>query len=165
MARLCLIVAMAKNRVIGRGNDLPWHIPEDLKRFKALTIGKPVIMGRKTFESILSRIKKPLPERHTIVLSRDFSFEHKDVTVCASIDAARDTAKNFATDEAMVAGGAQIYTQFLPHADRIYLTEVDLTPDGDAWFPDFTGFHETERTAHISAAGITYADLILDRVD
>lgn len=142
MSQISMIVAMAKNRVIGCGNDLPWHIPEDLKRFKMLTTGKPVMMGRKTFESILARINKPLPDRKTIIISRDFVYDHPDVLVCKSVDDAIFSAKNMTDKEIMIAGGAQIYKQTLPFVNRIYMTELDQTPQGDAWFPETDDFQE-----------------------
>ena len=136
MGKISLIVAMAQNRVIGIKNDLPWHLPADLKRFKTLTTGKPVIMGRKTFESIFERIKKPLPDRPNIVISRS-GFSHDGVEVYDDLkEALKTTAKNYPGQEIMVTGGASIYEQALPFADRLYLTIIEKDFDGDAWFPE-----------------------------
>ena len=133
---ISLVVAMAQNRVIGVKNDLPWHIPADLKRFKALTVGKPVIMGRKTFESIFDRIKKPLPDRPNIVVSRT-GFAHDGVDCYPDLETAIHTSKEkYPTQEIMVIGGASIYEQIMPFADRIYLTIIEKDYDGDAWFPE-----------------------------
>jgi dihydrofolate reductase len=145
--RICLIAAMSENRVIGRGNKLPWKIPEDMKYFMTMTLGRPVIMGRKTFESI----KKPLPGRTNIVVSRDFSAP--GITVVRSLPEAVAEAKKIAArdrqKEIMIAGGGQIYEQALPFADRIYLTVIHRQiADGDAFFPayDQKDWKETART-------------------
>ncbi|MFO7306442.1 MAG: type 3 dihydrofolate reductase [Gammaproteobacteria bacterium] len=125
-----IIVAAAQNNVIGRGNDLPWRLPDDLKRFKALTLGKPVIMGRKTYVSI----GRPLPQRHNIVISRQPGLTLPDCTVVSSLDAALAAAGDAA--EAMVIGGAEIFAQVLPRTDRIYLTRVHANVEGDTFFPE-----------------------------
>ncbi|SRR5690606_10632652 len=125
-----IIVAAAQNNVIGRGNDLPWRLPDDLKRFKALTLGKPVIMGRKTYVSI----GRPLPQRHNIVISRQPGLTLRDCTVVSSLDAALAAAGDAA--EAMVIGGAEIFAQVLPRTDRIYLTRVHANVEGDTFFPE-----------------------------
>jgi dihydrofolate reductase len=131
---LSLIVAMAKNRVIGAKNKLPWRIPEDLKRFREITLGHPVIMGRKTWESI----GRPLPGRSNIVVSRQPGFSAEGVTVVGSLDAAIDSAAASGSDEIFVIGGGEIYRQALSRADRIYLTLLERDVDGDAFFPDFS---------------------------
>ena len=132
---IALIVAMARNRVIGADNRLIWKLSSDLKRLRALTWGKPLIMGRKTFESI----GKPLPGRETIVVTRDPGFAPTDVRVAHDVDAALALAEEIAEEmkagEIMIAGGGEIYSQTIGRADRLYLTEVDLTPEGDAHFP------------------------------
>lgn len=125
-----IIVAAAQNNVIGRGNDLPWRLPDDLKRFKALTLGKPVIMGRKTYVSI----GRPLPQRHNIVISRQPGLTLPDCTVVSSLDGALAAAGDAA--EAMVIGGAEIFAQVLPRTDRIYLTRVHANVEGDTFFPE-----------------------------
>ncbi|TCQ00090.1 dihydrofolate reductase [Sphingomonas sp. PP-F2F-A104-K0414] len=129
-------LARASNGVIGRDGQLPWRLPADLKRFKALTMGKPMVMGRKTFESFPS----PLPGRRHIVLTRgDWSAESADVAHSV------EEALAMAGDNVAVIGGAQIYAQFLPHADRIELTEVHAAPEGDATVPAFDGWQEIAR--------------------
>lgn len=131
-----IIVAMAENRVIGRNNKLPWYLPNDLKYFKAITMGKPVIMGRKTFESI----GKPLPGRSNIVITRNQEWQHPGVTVVHNLDdafrKAEATAVIDGVDEVMIIGGDQIYQTSLDLADRIYLTQVHAEVEGDAWFAE-----------------------------
>ncbi len=139
--KIAAIVAMAKNGCIGDKNDLPWHIPEDLKHFKEKTSGKPILMGRKTFESILDRIGKPLPKRKTYIISRSgFDYQHPDVSICASFDMALEMAKDHAKahhiHEVIIGGGTQIYELALPVIDKIYLTEIDLEVNGDSFFPE-----------------------------
>ena len=136
--RVSLVAALAANRVIGRGNSLPWHIPEDLKRFKALTLGHPVIMGRKTFDSILAILGKPLPGRLNIVLTRsahqsDYN-RFPEVRLAAALDQAIASAAG--TDEVFVIGGAEIYALALPQANRLYLTEILGDVEGDTYFPE-----------------------------
>ncbi|MDC8833106.1 type 3 dihydrofolate reductase [Alteromonas gilva] len=128
-----MIAAMAHNRVIGKDNQMPWHMPADLAHFKRTTLGKPVIMGRKTYESI----GRALPGRLNIVLTSDSAYSLADATVVNSIDAALAQAKSEATDEAMIIGGGAIYTSLLPRADRLYLTFIDADVAGDTYFPDY----------------------------
>jgi len=134
---LCLIAALAQNRVIGRDNQLPWRLPADLKHFKALTLGKPIIMGRKTWDSL----GRPLPGRLNLVVSRQPGLQLEGAEVFASLEAAIVRAEQWAheqgVDELMLIGGAQLYQQALPLAARLYLTRVELSPEGDAWFPEF----------------------------
>src|SRR3972149_9481630 len=130
--RLTIIAALTRNGVIGRGNRLPWHIPEDLKRFKALTLGHPVIMGRKTFESILATLGKPLPGRENIVVTRSRAFAHPGCRVVQSIEEALATADG--ADEMLVIGGGQIYALAPPFADPLPLTEGHAETPGDAYF-------------------------------
>ena len=141
--RISLVVAIARNGVIGRDNDLAWRISSDLKRFKALTMGKPILMGRKTWDSI----GRPLPGRRSLVLTRDRSLAIPGATVVHDWDTALTAAGD---DELMVVGGAEIYKLALPRADRLHLTEVDAAPEGDAYFPPFdrSAFRETLREAH-----------------
>lgn len=135
--KLSLIAAAANNNVIGRNNELPWHLPQDLKYFKSVTLGKPVIMGRKTFESI----GKPLPGRTNIVITRQSDWQHAGVLVASSVQDALELAENFrnelgqTADEVMVIGGAEIYRCALPLANKVYLTRIDEDIVGDAWFP------------------------------
>ena len=131
MKKISIIVAMSKNRVIGVKNSLPWHISEDLKRFKRLTTGYPIIMGRKTFESI----GKPLPERRNIVISRNQNLKLQDVEVVKSIE---DALKICSSENLIyIIGGEQIYNLAMPYANNIHLTEVNKEVEGDAFFPEF----------------------------
>jgi dihydrofolate reductase len=135
MPPIVVLVAVAENGVIGRDGDMPWRLSTDLKRFKARTLGKPVIMGRRTFASI----GRPLPGRDIVVLTRDPSFAVEGVTVAASPQAALDAASRIAAGtgaaEIVVAGGGEIYRSLLDHADRLVVTHVHATPDGDVGFP------------------------------
>jgi len=142
---IALVVAMAENRVIGKAGGLPWHIPGDLKLFKKTTMGKPIIMGRKTWESL----GRALPGRTNIVISRDPAYSAEGAEVAGDLDQALGVAAALADEEIMVIGGAEIYRLALPKADRLYLTEVALKPDGDAFFPDFdkAAWRETSREA------------------
>lgn len=153
--RLAAIVAQGSNRCIGIDNKLPWYLPEDLKHFKATTLGKPVIMGRKTFESI----GKPLPGRTNIVITRDASYKAAGVRVVHSLKAAvtmgRAQAEISGVDEAVIIGGAQIYAESLPLLDRLYLTDVDTAPEGDAFFPalDQAVWQQIEAVEHPAVDG------------
>ena len=157
--KICLIAALDRKGVIGTENKLPWNLPEDLKRFRALTSGKPIIMGRKTFESI----GRPLPNRHNIVITKNRDFRAFGVQVVHSPDRAVDAAMGWweaqgvssdTNPEIWVIGGAEIYRLFLPIADRIALTHVDADVTGDAFFPKWTeqGF-QPEGDAFIFAGG------------
>ncbi|MFK3858689.1 MULTISPECIES: type 3 dihydrofolate reductase [Pseudoalteromonas] len=126
-----MIAAMAKNRVIGQDNNMPWHLPADLQHFKAVTMNKPVIMGRKTFESI----GRPLPGRRNIVISRNTDYTAAGIDVVASPEAAISLVCE--SDEVMVIGGGNVYQQFLKSADTLYLTFIDLDVAGDTQFPDY----------------------------
>jgi dihydrofolate reductase len=126
-------VAVSENLVIGKNNDLPWHLPEDLKHFKEITLGKTVVMGRKTFESILARLKKPLPGRKNVVISRQENYQVPEgVLVFNSLDSVVDV---LFTEDLYVIGGAEIYKQALPKAQKLYITEVKGEYEGDAFFP------------------------------
>jgi dihydrofolate reductase len=131
--KLTLVVAIAKNGVIGRDGDLPWRLSSDMKRFKAATMGKPVLMGRKTWESLP---RKPLPGRPNLILTRDANFVAEGAWVysdlAAMLAAGRAMAEEAGADEVCIIGGAQLYNAVLPQADRIVLTEVNLEPQGDA---------------------------------
>ena len=142
MTVVSLIVAMDAAGVIGRDNSLPWHLPEDLKRFKSLTMGKPILMGRRTFESI----GKPLPGRKNLVLTRMAGWTQAGVTAVHSLEEALDAA-GFAA-ELVVIGGAEVFALALPFARRIYLTEVHAQIAGDRRFPPFdrSQWRETERS-------------------
>ncbi|WP_339408987.1 dihydrofolate reductase [Pseudomonas sp. EA_35y_Pfl2_R5] len=133
---LCMIAALAENRVIGRDNQLPWHLPADLKHFKALTLGKPIIMGRKTWDSL----GRPLPGRLNLVVSRQPDLQLEGAEVFTSLDAALERAEVWAreedAEELMLIGGAQLYELGLAQAERLYLTRVGISPQGDAYFPE-----------------------------
>lgn len=129
---ISIIAAMTDNRVIGINNSLPWKLPSDMKWFRRQTLGKPILMGRKTFESFGAR---PLPERRNIVVTRDQAYQAEGARVVHSIDEALQAAGD--VDEIMIIGGASFYTQMLPQAQRMYLTRVHTDVAGDAWFPDF----------------------------
>ncbi len=136
-----IIVALAKNRCIGADNKMPWHISDDLKHFKALTTGHPVIMGRKTFESIIGYLDKPLPNRDNIIISRsDFKNEF-NVPVFSDIKTAIEHGKELALNqnkgELFIIGGAQIYAQSIEYANSLHLTKIHRNVEGDAFFPEF----------------------------
>lgn len=166
--KLSLIVAMAENGVIGKDNDLPWKISSDLKYFKEKTMGKPIIMGRKTFQSI----GRPLPGRVNIVITRDTTFAVEGVITAHTLDMALDVGKNMAlvkgVDEVMVIGGAQIYELCLPDADRLYLTRVHGEVEGDTIFPALNSDDWLEGSSERCTAGEKdshdYSLIVLDRV-
>lgn len=133
MPEIVVIVAVAKNRVIGRDNQLIWNIPEDMAHFKTLTQGHTVLMGRKTWESLPPRFR-PLPGRQNIVITRQTDFSAPGAVIAHSLESGLQQASTAAT--VFIIGGAEIYTQALPLADRLEITEVDLSPEGDAWFPE-----------------------------
>jgi dihydrofolate reductase len=154
MIDLVLVLARARNGVIGNNGALPWHLPDDLKRFKRMTVGKPVIMGRKTFESI----GKPLPGRQNIVLTRDPGWRAEGVTIVPNLAeaiAAAGLDPRARADGIMVIGGAQIYAEALPSATRIELTEVDADPEGDTVMKPFdpVRWREVAREAYPPAGG------------
>jgi len=167
--KLVLIVAMARNRVIGRDNALPWHLPEDLRRFRALTLGKPVVMGRRTFESI----GRPLPGRSNIVISgqREPGLPEGVLHARSVPDAlrlAQGIAARDGVDECMVIGGAEIYRQCLPLAERIHLTLIEHEVDGDVLFPSHAAddWREVAREECASASDpeLHFAFLTLERI-
>lgn len=129
---------MANNRVIGKDNQMPWHLPADLGHFKAITLGKPIIMGRKTYESI----GRPLPGRKNIVISRDKSYKLEGCETASSLEEAITLVSE--AEEIMIIGGGNLYAQALPHADKLYLTFIDLDVDGDTRFPKYEDLKLTE---------------------
>lgn len=141
---VALVVAMGRNRVIGRDNALPWHLPADLRHFRAVTLGKPVVMGRRTHESI----GRPLPERTNLVISGDAGYRAAGCVVLTSLEAAYEYCRDSA--EVMVIGGASLYRQALPRAQRIYLTEIRQDFAGDTVFPelDASAWREAARVDH-----------------
>mgnify|MGYP001615647395 FL=1 len=138
---ISLIAAIARNRVIGKDNALPWKLPADMRRFKQLTIGKPIIMGRKTFESI----GRPLPDRMNVIITRNKDFHAEGCTVVHSLDEVITSVGE--AQEVMVIGGSSVFQQFLPYAKRMYLTIIDEDIEGDVLFPEFdiNEWHEQER--------------------
>ena len=165
--RLSILVAMAKNRVIGKDNALPWRLPSDLKRFKTLTMGHPIVMGRKTYESI----GKPLPGRTCIVVTRQSGYEVGGAIVVGSVAEALDTCYKKKTSdteaESFVIGGTEIFRQTLPLCDRLYITEIQRDFDGDVLFPKFNHdeWREISREKyHLDEDnGLEYDFVVLDR--
>ncbi|MBC6981063.1 dihydrofolate reductase [Caulobacter sp. 17J80-11] len=156
LPHLALVVARARNGVIGREGALPWRLKSDLALFKQVTLGKPIVMGRKTWDSLP---RKPLPGRLNLVLSRDGSFEPQGAIVCErfeeAVQIAREQAAEDGVDEVCVIGGTALFELALPRAKRLYVTEVDAEPEGDATFPAFDDAQWTEvrREAHAPAEG------------
>lgn len=158
---ISLIAALGTTtRALGKDNELLWRIPDDLKRFKALTTGHPIIMGRKTFESI----GWPLPGRTNIVVTRDIAWKHEGVVVCHSFENAIIEATGVDPSEIFVIGGAQLYALALPRADKLYLTLIESSEEGDVFFPDYKHlpFAETKREEY-SFNGLSYAWVTLER--
>lgn len=151
---ISMVAAIGRNRELGRGNELLWRIPEDLKRFRTLTRGHPVIMGRKTFESI----GKPLPERTNIVITRDPAWASEGALRAETIDEAIGMAAfSDGGEETFIIGGAQIYALALSHADKLYLTLIDAeAPDADAFFPEYPGFSKVMAEHKGSHEGLDY---------
>lgn len=154
---------MARNRVIGRAGTMPWHLPADLRYFKAVTMGKPLIMGRKTFQSI----GRPLPGRTNIVITRQADFTAEGVRISSDWDSAvklaEEVARRDSVDEIMVIGGGEIYALALPRADRIYLTEIKTDPAGDTVFPEIDGevWREQKRDRYPADAGAPAYELVV----
>ena len=163
MSAVAIIAAVADNGVIGRENALPWRLPEDLRHFKRITMGKPVIMGRRTWDSI----GRPLPGRTNIVITRNPSFAAAGVEVVASLEEALALAGHIAAadgvEEAVVIGGAEIYRAAIPRADRLYITEVHARFEGDARLPaiDWSQWRETSREDH--TGGLNYSFVRYER--
>lgn len=158
--RVSVIAALARNRAIGIENRLPWRLPEDLAHFKALTLSHPILMGRKTFESL----GRPLPGRTNIVITRNSGYRRDGCLAADSIAAALALCRD--ADEVFFIGGAELYGQALPLADRLYLTEIQAEVEGDAWFPDYdrTQWREVSRDRRTDeAAGLDYHFVVYDR--
>jgi dihydrofolate reductase len=158
------VVAIGRNRELGLGNKLLWHIPEDLQRFKRLTLGHPIIMGRKTFESIAGYVGGPFPGRTNIVVTRDAEWKYDGVTVVRSIEEGIEKAKVLDAEEIHIGGGAEIYKQALPHIGKLYLTLIDAEAKADTFFPPY----ETEFTKKVfeeahERNGIKYTWVDLER--
>ena len=161
-SRIAIIAALARNRVIGRGNRLPWHLPDDLRHFKRLTLGRPIIMGRRTWESLPGL----LPDRTHIVVTRDPAYRADGALVVHSLD---DAVAAAGAEEAFVVGGAELYALALPRASRLYLTLLEAEVEGDAFFPaiDPMQWQEVAREPHAADERHAYAFafVTLERVD
>lgn len=165
--KVSMIVAVAENGVIGNNNQLPWYLPEDLKYFKRVTMGKPIVMGRKTFESI----GKPLPGRTNIIVTRNKNYSAEGIKVVTSIKEAIALANDIAVldgaNELMVIGGAQLYADILDEVDRLYFTEVHAEVEGDAFFPnlDQSKWEEVAREKYLAEGpnSYDYSFVVLDR--
>jgi dihydrofolate reductase len=163
--RIAFVVAVARNGVIGRDGRLPWHMSSDLQRFKALTMGKPVLMGRRTWESLP---RKPLPGRLNIVVTRQADYAAAGAVVARDLDHALQVAADAGTGEICVIGGAEVFRELMPNADRLYLSEIDLDTAGDAFFPEVNASEwkeisrETVRRGPKDDAGFTFR--VLDRI-
>ncbi|MCW2639745.1 MAG: hypothetical protein JWP76_2051 [Dactylosporangium sp.] len=162
--RTSLLLAATEDDVIGRDNDLPWHLPTDMRRFKALTAGHVVVVGRRTHESILSRLGRPLPGRITIVVTRQAGRPGEgpiiyQSSVPAALSVARAIEGFAGRDEVFVIGGAQIYTEALPEADTVYLTRVNAHVEGDAWMPKgwLDGFRLADKEHGPAGEELSYA--------
>ena len=162
--RLSIVVALGKSRIIGKDNALLWHIPDDLKRFKALTFGHPVIMGRKTWESLPERFR-PLPGRTNIVVTRQGDYDAAGAVAVHSLDEARAAAARAeGAADVFIIGGAQLYSEALPFADRLYLTLIDDTKEGDAYFPEYENeFTKKASEESYEWQGLRYRWLDLER--
>ena len=160
---ISLIAAMANNRVIGKDNQMPWHLPADLAHFKAVTLGKPIIMGRKTYASI----GRPLPGRTNIILSRDTNYKVEGCECVSSLDEAIKLVND--VEEIMIIGGGHLYSQTLPLANKLYLTFIDLDVDGDTQFPEYEhlNINEVNRQKHLkdekNAYDYQFVDFTVDK--
>lgn len=163
-ARVSAIAALGRHRVLGHGNDLLWKIPADLKRFRELTEHRPLILGRKTFDSILAIRGTPLPNRTNIVVTRDTTWTYEDVLCASSIKDALAQAQALGSDEIFIGGGAQIYTEALPYTDRLYLTLIEDEKEGDVFFPPYEDIFmrivDEQAGTH---EGISYRFITLER--
>jgi dihydrofolate reductase len=167
--KLALIVAAARNNVIGRNNTLPWHLPQDLKYFKSVTLGKPIIMGRKTYESI----GRPLPGRVNIVITRQSGWMAEGVKVASDLTSAIAFAQQAlsestgSADEAMIIGGAEIYRSSIELVQRIYLTRINADIDGDAFFPELDShtWRQVSVTSGDAGSSLAHEFQIFERLD
>ncbi len=157
--KISAIAAIGTNRVIGRGNDLIWKIPDDLTRFREITKGHPVIMGRRTFESI----GRPLPDRENIVITREKDYAPEGVLVVYSVEEALKKARESKNEEVFVIGGGEIYKQMLPYTDKLYLTIIDATAEGDTFFPDYSEFKKETFREERDYNGLKYTWINLER--
>lgn len=164
MPEISLLVAMARNHVIGRDNKLPWHLPADLKHFKQLSIGKPVIMGRKTCDSIIDHLGKLLPERDNIVVTRNAQFQAPGAKVATSLKQAIEMAGS--ADEIVIIGGAQIFAESLPIATHLYLTLINADVEGNTYFPpiDWHEWKLSSRTPGSDSGDLPYEFIDYQRI-
>ena len=160
LPQISIIVAHSRNMAIGKANALLWRLPEDLKRFKKLTTGHPIIMGRKTYQSI----NRPLPDRTNIIVTRDENLEIPGCIIVHSVTGAIEKAKEFDREEIFIIGGAEIYKEILSLVDRLYVTKVDLDVGGDAFFPEYSNIF-TKKISEESGEfkGLKYSYLILEK--
>lgn len=161
--KISLIVAMASNRVIGVDNKMPWHLSADLKKFKQITMGSPILMGRNTFESI----GRPLPGRRNIIISRNPDYRQAGCDVFNNLQAALESCED--DEELFVIGGAKLYKTMLPHADYMYLTEIEKAFEGDTFFPDFDreNWREIDRqdVSDDDSVDFNYSFITLEKID
>ena len=160
--KVSLVAAVARNGVIGRGGRVPWHLPEDMRRFRELTTGHAVVMGRKTWDSLPDRFR-PLPDRRNVVLTRTAGWRAAGAERAGSLEDALALLEG--EDVVYVVGGAEIYAEALPFADELLLTEVDLDVEGDAFFTDWdrSAFREVAREEHVSGDGTRFVFVSLER--
>lgn len=157
--RISIIAAVGRNRELGKDNKLIWHIPEDLKRFRKITSGHPIIMGRKTFESI----GKPLPHRMNIIVTRNVSYKAEGCVVKSSVKEAVEQASSQDENEIFIIGGGQLYCEAVKFVDRLYLTIIDSDFDADVYFPDFSHFNKVVSEEKSSNDNFHYRFLVLER--
>lgn len=153
--KISLIAAISKNRALGRNNDLIWRIPDDLKRFRKLTEHHPIIMGRKTYESI----GRPLPHRTNIIVTRDANFQALGCVITHSLNEALAKALEVETDEIFIIGGGQIFEESIKKADKLYLTVIDSNAEGDVYFPDYSNFHPVYTSDAFTYQGLKYKNI------
>lgn len=166
--RISIICALADNRLIGAGDRIPWHIREDLMRFKHKTINHTVIMGRATFESVMGYYKRagrPVPPRKHIIVTRDLAYDpgYPGCRIAGSIDQALEIARQIEPEEVFISGGAQIFTQSIGHAERLYLTVVHGNFEGDKYFPDYSAFKKVINREDKEEKGVKFTFLDLER--
>jgi dihydrofolate reductase len=163
--KISAILAMSENRAIGIKNQLPWHLPADLKHFKTITSGHPVLMGRKTYESI----GRPLPNRSNIIITRNANFQAPGCLVVQTIEQVMQQANEINCDEFFIIGGAEVYKQFMPYIDRIYLTIVHTIVEGDAYFPELnpSEWQEKEKVRHQADENNSYdySFIVLEKIN
>lgn len=160
--KISIIAGIGEKRELGRSNDLVWRVKEDLKRFKELTMGHPMIMGRKTFDSI----GKPLSGRTSIVITRNAGWKHDGVAVVHTLEEALEKAKELDNEEVFIIGGAQIFTESLPYTDRLYLTIFhDTAPDADIFFPEYAHLFtkELSKESHATESGLEFDWITLEK--